>query len=74
MATTPVNQRVQKHRDALRMAGLRPVQIWVPDTRRPDFAQECRRQCLLVAQADSTDMAMQQLMDETLANVDGWTG
>ncbi|WP_241485638.1 antitoxin MazE-like protein, partial [Xanthomonas hortorum] len=24
-----VNSRVQKHRDALRMAGLRPVQIWV---------------------------------------------
>ena len=32
---TPVNARVQKHRDALRAAGLRPVQIWVPDTRGP---------------------------------------
>ena len=68
-----VNQRVQKHREALRMAGLRPVQIWVPDTRRPDFADECRRQCLLVAQADSADTAMQQFMDEALADVDGWT-
>ncbi|MDD0927576.1 antitoxin MazE family protein [Xylella fastidiosa subsp. multiplex] len=54
------------------MAGLRPVQIWVPDTRRPDFAEECRRQCLLVAQADSADTAMHQLMDEALADVDGW--
>ena len=68
-----VNSRVQKHRDALRMAGLRPVQIWVPDTRRPDFAEECRRQCLLVAQSDSADMAMQQFMDEALTDVDGWT-
>ncbi|MDM7457121.1 MAG: antitoxin MazE family protein [Tepidimonas sp.] len=68
-----VNQRVQKHRDALRRAGLRPVQIWVPDTRRPDFAQGCRRQCLLVAQADRADTAMQQCMDEALADVDGWT-
>lgn len=50
METTRVNARVKKHRDALRMAGLRPVQIWVPDTRRPDFAEECRRQCLLAAQ------------------------
>ncbi len=73
MATTHINQRVQKHRDALRMAGLRPVQIWVPDTRRPDFAQGCRRQCLLVAQADGADTAMQQLMDEALADVDDWT-
>ncbi|WP_338042735.1 antitoxin MazE family protein, partial [Ectothiorhodospira haloalkaliphila] len=46
MATTHVNTRVKRHRDALRKAGLRPVQIWVPDTRRPDFAEECRRQCL----------------------------
>ncbi|MCE5361488.1 antitoxin MazE family protein [Candidatus Igneacidithiobacillus taiwanensis] len=73
MATTHVNQRVQKHRDALRRAGLRPVQIWVPDTRRPDFAEECRRQCLLAAQADNADIAMQQFMEESLADVDGWT-
>lgn len=68
-----VNSRVQKHRDALRIAGLRPVQIWVPDTRRSDFAEECRRQCLLVAQADSADSEMQQFMEGTLASVDGWT-
>jgi hypothetical protein len=55
------------------MAGLRPVQIWVPDTRRPGFAEECRRQCQLVSQADSADTAMQQFMDEALADVDGWT-
>ena len=73
MGTAHVNARVQKHRDAMRMAGLRPVQIWVPDTRRPDFAQECRRQSLLVAQADSADTAMQQLMAESAAEVDGWT-
>ena len=73
MATTNNNARVKKHRDTLRMAGLRPVQIWVPDTRRPDFADECRRQCLVVAQADSADTAMQRIMDEALADVDGWT-
>lgn len=73
MGTTHVNARVQKHRDALRKAGLRPVQIWVPDTRRPDFAEECRRQSLLAARADSSDTALQQFMDEALAEVDGWT-
>lgn len=73
MGTTHVNARVKKHRDALRMAGLRPVQIWVPDTRRPDFAEECRRQCLLVTHADKADTSMQQFMDEALADSDGWT-
>ncbi|NDU89007.1 MAG: antitoxin MazE family protein [Ferrovum sp.] len=72
MATIHVNARVQRHRDALRMAGLRPVQIWVPDTRRPGFAQECRRQSRLVAQSDRVDMDMQHFMDEALADVDGW--
>lgn len=45
---TATSERVQKHRTALRESGLRPVQIWVPDTRRPGFAQECRRQSLLL--------------------------
>lgn len=72
MTTASVNARVQKHRDALRQAGLRPVQLWVPDTRRPDFAQECQRQSLLAAQADSADAAMQSFMDAALADVQGW--
>ena len=72
MRTTPVNARVKKHRDALRMAGLRPVQIWVPDTRRANFAEECRRQCLLVAQSDQSDASMQTLIDEALSDLDGW--
>ena len=39
-----LSSRVRKHREGLRAAGLRPLQIWVPNTRQPGFAQECRRQ------------------------------
>ena len=74
MTVMSVNARVQRHRDALRMAGLRPVQIWVPDTRRPGFAKECRRQCRLAAKADMADASLQQFMEQALADVDGWTG
>jgi hypothetical protein len=70
---TPVAVRVQKRRSALRMAGLRPVQIWVPDTRRPDFAAECRRQSQLASQADAADVDMLDFIDEALADVAGWT-
>ena len=42
MATNDVNTRVKKHRAALRAAGLRPIQIWVPDTRHPGFTEEAR--------------------------------
>lgn len=67
---TPVALRVQKRRAALRMAGLRPVQIWVPDTRRPDFAQECKRQSHVVSQADRADVDVLRFMDEALSDVD----
>lgn len=76
MKTTynPVNARVQRHRAALRKAGLRPVQIWVPDTRREGFAAECRRQSRLVARAERLGSEeARPLLDEALADLDGWT-
>lgn len=62
----PVGKRVQKRRDALRAAGLRPVQIWVPDTRAPGFAEEYRRQFELVAAADREDVELMQFLDASL--------
>lgn len=67
---TPVAVRVQKRRSALRMAGLRPVQIWVPDTRRPDFAAQCKRQSALASQADISDEDMLGFMDAALSDLD----
>lgn len=43
--------RVRKHRDSLRAAGLRPIQIWVPDVRAPGFAIKAHRQALAVARS-----------------------
>ena len=69
-----VNLRVQKHREALRQAGLRPVQIWVPDTRPTEFAQECERQVRIVAAADQLDSeALDALMNESFADIEGRT-
>ncbi|MCC0036367.1 MAG: antitoxin MazE family protein [Hoeflea sp.] len=68
--STPVSQRVRKRRDALRAAGLRPVQIWVPDTRRPGFADECRRQARLVAATDAADRDLEGFLDAALADLD----
>lgn len=73
MTTIPVNARVQKHRDALRRAGLRPVQLWVPDTRRAGFAEECRRQSLRAAQADAAEESLRPFMDAALTDLEGWT-
>jgi len=65
-----VAQRVQKHRKALRAAGLRPVQIWVPDTRRAGFAAECRRQCLALRKDRSEADHLKWLA--RVADTEGW--
>lgn len=43
--------KVRAHRARLRLQGLRPIQIWVPDLRSPAFAREARRQSLAVARS-----------------------
>lgn len=44
-----VKKRVREHRRRLRAQGLRPVQIWVPDVRSPEFTREAHRQSAAVA-------------------------
>jgi hypothetical protein len=57
------NLRVQKHRAQLRAAGLRPIQIWVPDTRKSSFAEECHRQSLLLKN-DPLESEINDCLDE----------
>lgn len=45
--------RVREHRERLRRQGLRPVQIWVPDVRAPEFVAEAHRQSLTVAMGEN---------------------
>lgn len=65
-----VSERVERYRTSLREAGLRPVQIWVPDTRRAGFADECHRQSRLL----KDDPQEQEILDwiERAADTDGW--
>ena len=71
MAQATTAERVQRHRDGLRAAGLRLVQIWVPDTRREGFDQECRLQSKRAARADLREPALLDFIDAALADVDG---
>ena len=48
-----LSERVRTHRQNLRAAGLRPIQIWVPDTSAPGFAEEYARQSRLIAESAS---------------------
>jgi Protein of unknown function (DUF3018) len=42
-------ERVRQHRERLRRQGLRPLQIWVPDVRAPEFIAEAHRQSVVIA-------------------------
>jgi hypothetical protein len=65
-----VSERVRRHRASLRARGLRPIQIWVPDTRSPGFADECRRQseALIGDSLETETLAFIESISETT----GW--
>jgi hypothetical protein len=43
--------RVNAHRARLRAQGLRPIQLWVPDVRAPEFSAEAQRQSRAVVRS-----------------------
>jgi DNA-binding LacI/PurR family transcriptional regulator len=47
--TSPSRDKVEAYRARMRAQGMRPIQIWVPDTRSEAFKAEAQRQCLAVA-------------------------
>jgi hypothetical protein len=67
-----ISNRVQKHRDGLRAQGLRPVQIWVPDTRREGFEALCTKQAQLVANLDVDDTDLARDINLAVRDIDGW--
>lgn len=73
MPPSNINDRINKHRAARRMAGLRPCQIPMPDTARQDFPGACRRQSSAVTQADEDDEDTQRLLDQAASGLDGWS-
>ena len=62
-------QRVEKRRAALRAQGLRPIQIWVPDTRAPGFAEECARQAAIADAANRADPHLGEFEEVVAADI-----
>jgi hypothetical protein len=60
--------KVQRHRDALREQGLRPIQIWVPDVDARSFRAAAHRQSLAVA--NSAGEAADQAFIEAISDWD----
>jgi Protein of unknown function (DUF3018) len=64
---------VQRRRDKLRAAGLRPVQIWVPDTRAAGFSKECARQARLIRKSETPERRAEDEAWYETSDTTGWT-
>ncbi len=63
-------ERVRRHREKMRKAGLRPLQIWVPNTKQENFAAECERQSMKL-QIDPQEKEILEWID-AVADTKGW--
>lgn len=48
-------EKVSAHRARLRKRGLRLVQMWLPDTRTPEFAAQAHRASLAIANSPTEE-------------------
>ena len=56
-------RRMATYRSRMRAAGLRPIQIWVPDSRSAAFAEKCRAQSLAIGKEDPAGAEIQDWID-----------
>ncbi len=63
-------EKEQKKRKRLRKAGMRPLLIWVPDTRLEGFLNECRRQSALINN-DPAEKEILRFLD-VASDREGW--
>lgn len=56
-------KRMAEYRKRMRASGLRPVQIWLPDTRSAAFAAKCRREARAIAAHDPDGDEVMRLIE-----------
>ena len=65
-----ITQRVRKHREQLRAAGLKPVQLWLPDTASEAFRKKCAQESLSLANDPNETEILAWIAE--VADTDGW--
>ena len=63
-------ETASRYRARMRDQGFRPLQLWVPDTRSPKFAAECRRQSLTIAR--SPEGGVESFLEAAAQELEGW--
>jgi hypothetical protein len=68
---TAARKSVERYRDRMRRAGLRLIQLWIPDTRAHGFSQECRRQSRAAAKNKRAENDVLEWI-EANRDAEGW--
>jgi hypothetical protein len=62
-------ERVRKHREKMKAAGLKPVTIWVPDVNSSEFKAQIARDIAAI----NASVDEKQILEELSAiEIDGW--
>lgn len=64
-------EKVARHRERLRANGMRPIQLWVPDTRASDYINRIRQQCLALRN-DSAELDVLAFTEAAADDTEGW--
>jgi hypothetical protein len=59
------SQTVRNHRARLRARGLRPVQLWLPDSRTPAFAEQAAHDMRVLAGLPPEDQALLEAFERS---------
>ncbi|MGZ8216822.1 antitoxin MazE family protein [Methylomagnum sp.] len=66
----PHSNPIKQQHKSMRNQGFRLVRIWLPDTRREGFAEECRRQSLSLRDDPQEAETLDWLAN--VADTEGW--
>lgn len=64
-------ETIRAYRQRMQRKGFRQINLWVPDTRAPEFVKECRRQSRLASTTEPSEI--DELLAAAARSVDGWT-
>ena len=63
------SKRVQKYRDKMKAAGLKPVTIWLPDVNAPGYAGQLAREIEIINNSPDEKLILEQLSN---IESEGW--
>lgn len=62
-------ERVRKHREKMKAAGLKPVTIWVPDVNSPEYREQVARAIEIINNSPEEKQILEELSS---IEIDGW--